>query len=189
MEETLRVGYTWPSATSLGPGRRFVVWVQGCNRRCPGCASPDLQSISGGRNMTVSSLADEILETAGIDGITISGGEPLLQWHPLAALLEKVKTTRAGITVIVFTGYKKEDISSDIVSRLFPYIDLLIDGEYIREWNDNKGLRGSRNQRFFFLSDALVGYKDSLLNGERRRESYLIGPEEVLTIGIAPGRN
>ena len=60
--------------------------------------------------MAVSSLANEILDTAGIDGITISGGEPLLQWRPIAALLEKIKTTRDGITVIVFTGYKKEDV-------------------------------------------------------------------------------
>ena len=104
-------------------------------------------------------------------------------------MLKKVKTNRAGINVIVFTGFKKQDISTDIVSHLFPYVDLLIDGEYIREWNDNKGLRGSSNQRFYFLSNALIEYKNSLLNGERRRESHLIGPEEVLTIGIAPSRN
>ena len=189
MEETLQIGYTWPSATALGPGHRFVVWVQGCNRRCPGCTSPELQSLSGGRNLAVSSLVNEILETPGIDGITISGGEPLLQWRPLATLLEKVKINRTEITVIVFTGYKKEDISRDIASRLFPFVDLLIDGEYIRELNDNKGLRGSSNQRLHFLTNALVEHKDSLLNGERRRESHLIGPEEVLTIGIAPGRN
>lgn len=189
MEETIQIGYTWPSTTALGPGHRFVIWVQGCNRRCPGCTSPELQSLSGGREMAVSSLANEILDTAGIDGITISGGEPLLQWRPIAALLEKIKTTRDGITVIVFTGYKKEDLSTEIVTRLFPYVDLLIDGEYIRELNDNKGLRGSSNQHLYFLSDALVEHKDFLLNGERRRESHLVGPEEVLTIGIAPGRN
>ena len=112
-----------------------------------------------------------------------------MQWRPLATLLEKVKINRTEITVIVFTGYKKEDISRDIASRLFPFVDLLIDGEYIRELNDNKGLRGSSNQRLHFLTNALVEHKDSLLNGERRRESHLIGPEEVLTIGIAPGRN
>lgn len=188
MVETIQIGYTWASATSLGPGHRFVVWVQGCERRCPGCSSPELQSLFGGRKVTVSSLAEEIIETTGIDGITISGGEPLLQWRPLTSLLEKVKSRRSGISVIVFTGYKKEDISSDITSRLFPYVDLLIDGEYIRERNDNKGLRGSNNQNFHFLSNALTGYRDILLNGERKRESHLIGPEEVLTIGIAPSR-
>ena len=139
--------------------------------------------------MAVSSLANEILDTEGIDGLTISGGEPLLQWRPIASLLKKVKTNRARINVIVFTGYKKKEISTDIVDQLFPYIDLLVDGEYIRELNDNKGLRGSSNQELHFLSDALIEHRDSLLNGVRRRESHLIGPEEVLTIGIAPGRN
>ena len=139
--------------------------------------------------MAVSSLSREILETSGIDGITISGGEPLLQWRPLAVLLEDVKSKCPELTVILFTGYRRENISEEVASCLLPFIDLLVDGEYIRELNDNRGLRGSSNQRLHFLSDALINHKETLLDGPRRRESHLIGPREVLTIGIAPGRN
>ena len=66
-----------------GPGVRFVVFFQGCPLRCKCCYNPDTWDLSGGKTMT----AEEIVEKAkkyvdyfGSDGgITISGGEPLLQ--------------------------------------------------------------------------------------------------------------
>ncbi len=38
----------WP-VTSLGPGRRVVLWVAGCRKRCPGCISPEMQDPANGR--------------------------------------------------------------------------------------------------------------------------------------------
>ena len=66
-----------------GPGVRFVVFLQGCNLRCGCCHNPDTWDISQGKEYS----ADEILNKAirykeyfkNTGGITVSGGEPLLQ--------------------------------------------------------------------------------------------------------------
>ena len=66
-----------------GPGVRFVVFLQGCNLRCRCCHNPDTHSISGGCEYTPEQIVEEALryrEYFGNEGgITLSGGEPLLQ--------------------------------------------------------------------------------------------------------------
>ncbi len=66
-----------------GPGVRFVVFLQGCNLRCKCCHNPDTHSLSGGKEYTPEEIVQEALryrEYFGTEGgITLSGGEPLLQ--------------------------------------------------------------------------------------------------------------
>lgn len=66
-----------------GPGVRFVAFLQGCNLRCGCCHNPETQSVSGGEEYTPSQLvskASRFKNYFGKDGgITLSGGEPLLQ--------------------------------------------------------------------------------------------------------------
>ena len=76
-----------------GPGVRFIVFMQGCHMRCRYCHNPDTWKMDGGDEVT----ADEILKRAlrfkpywGKDGgITISGGEPLLQIDFVIELFKK----------------------------------------------------------------------------------------------------
>ena len=72
-----------------GPGIRFVVFVQGCPMRCAYCHNPDTWSVNGGTMVTVEHLMDEFQsnhEFYRSGGITVSGGEPLLQPEFLADL-------------------------------------------------------------------------------------------------------
>lgn len=66
-----------------GPGVRFVVFVQGCNLRCGCCHNPDTWEMSGGTQYTPQEIVQKVVrykEYFGeTGGITISGGEPLLQ--------------------------------------------------------------------------------------------------------------
>ena len=66
-----------------GPGVRFVLFLQGCNLRCGCCHNPDTWELSGGTEYTPAEIVDKVKrykEYFGADGgITISGGEPLLQ--------------------------------------------------------------------------------------------------------------
>lgn len=66
-----------------GPGVRFVVFMQGCNLRCRCCHNPDTHALSGGKEYRAEEIVKEALryrEYFGKDGgITLSGGEPLLQ--------------------------------------------------------------------------------------------------------------
>ena len=185
----LRIGYVWPTTEALGPGIRYAIWVQGCNKRCFRCASPNLQPEEGGHWTDSQELADAICQTSDINGISISGGEPLLQAEALTELLCEVRRQRPELTVILFTGYKLEQIRTEAGQELLKYVDLLIDGEYIDELNqDNIGLRGSSNQRQHFLTDRLRPYEKEITQGGRRREMHMMSPYEMLTIGIAPRR-
>lgn len=184
----IRYGYLWPGTRALGPGYRFAIWLQGCNRRCYRCTSPDLQPIDGGQVADVDELVEQIVSDESIDGITVSGGEPLLQAAAVGCLLQEAKLRKPSLNVILFTGYLLEDLHSEETRKVLSCVDLLIDGEYIDSLNDNQGLRGSSNQRLHFLTSELLPWRDELLHGPRRRELHMIGEHEMLTIGIAPRR-
>lgn len=184
----LQIGMLCASTTALGPGRRFVIWLQGCRRRCYGCASPEFQPLDGGTRISVDQLLDKIVESTDIDGLTVSGGEPMLQKEALSSLLHKVREMRPDLSVILFTGYLLEDFQSDVSKDVLDCIDLLIDGEYYHEQNDDMGLRGSANQRLHFLTSRLTSHKEELETGKRKYDMHLHGDNEIWTIGIAPSR-
>lgn len=182
----LRVGYIKAGIRVLGPGNRFVIWTQGCLRRCKGCASPEHQSLEGGYFIDTKELSDQICSCRSIDGITISGGEPFLQAQALTDLLNEVSKVRPELTVLVFTGNKLEELT-DLDSKAFlGKIDLLIDGEYIQELNDGIGLRGSSNQRVHFLTEKLVDCRNELEYGERKTETYWMdgNRQRMVIIGV-----
>lgn len=181
----LEYGYIWPNTRVLGPGDRFVIWVQGCHRRCFRCTSPELQIFDNGRTIDTDVLVDKICHTHNISGITISGGEPFEQSAALADLLIKLKALRPVLTVILFTGYRLDQLKNEEYRKVLEHVDVLIDGEYIDALNDNKGLRGSSNQTIHFLTSRLIQYKDILENADRTREIHVLAENELLTIGIA----
>lgn len=89
-----------------GPGIRFVVFMQGCPYSCPYCHNPDTRPFSGGTEYTV----EEVVEKAKRyktyfgekGGVTVSGGEPLMQAEFVAELFEELH--KNGITTAVDTA-------------------------------------------------------------------------------------
>ena len=77
-----------------GPGLRFVVFTQGCPLRCLYCHNPDCRDVTGGQVTTVGDLMAEIqryrsyMQASG-GGVTVSGGEPLLQPEFVAELMRQ----------------------------------------------------------------------------------------------------
>ena len=106
-------------------------------------------------------------------GITISGGEPFLQASALVNLLQIVHETRPDLTVMSYTGYTKESLIWPDAQNLIKYLDLLIDGPYVQALNDNKGVRGSSNQRLHFFTSRLLPWKEELENGKRKVEYHI----------------
>lgn len=158
---------------ALGPGLRYAIWTQGCPFECPGCITPEGRPIIAAKIIETEILAKDIIENHDISGITISGGEPFLQAASIAVLLEKVKMSRPELNVIIFTGFRKEDLLSNDALAVLDMTDLLIDGRYIENKNDGVGLRGSSNQQLHFLTDRLLPYKETLLSGKRQLEITL----------------
>lgn len=168
---------------ALGPGLRYVVWTQGCLKRCPGCTSLESQQIMPRMVMKTSDLATDIINNHKITGITISGGEPFLQAASLSQLLAIVKELRPELNVIVFTGYQKEELTWEDAKAFLSYIDVLIDGPYDQRKQSARGLRGSLNQNIIFLTDRLINYREELENGSRKQEVY-VENDKIVTIGI-----
>lgn len=79
-----------------GPGIRFVVFMQGCHLRCKYCQNRDTWDINAGNNYTVKEVVEKILRyknyiLASNGGVTLSGGEPLLQQDFVIALFRELK--------------------------------------------------------------------------------------------------
>ena len=152
----------------LGPGTRFVVWVQGCPFDCKGCTSPYGRDFAEKTLVDPAALATRIVGTQRIAGITVSGGEPMLQASALAAMLGAVAEERPELDVLVYTGFRIEELDRDETRPLLALTDLLIDGRYVEELNDDVGIRGSSNQRFHYLTDRLKPYREEMERGPRK---------------------
>lgn len=90
-----------------GPGLRYVIFTQGCPLRCQFCHNPDTWKMSDGKTMTVEELVDDILDylpffQASGGGVTVSGGEPLLQCKFLVELFKELK--KYGIHTTIDTS-------------------------------------------------------------------------------------
>ena len=147
-----------PGTKALGPGRRFALWVQGCPFHCKGCIAPDWIPIQTANLFDPRCFAETTLQDPGLEGITISGGEPMLQAQALMLYLEHVHAQR-DLNVIVFTGFTLDKLlespPNPYVPDFLKHIDVLIDGLYVEKLNNGKGLRGSTNQRFHHLNRRL----------------------------------
>lgn len=137
----------------LGPGLRAVVWFHGCGRKCKGCIASEMNNSREYEAHTAEELGYWVSSCEGIEGVTLSGGEPLDQdIGGLCAFLSLVRKDNRQLSVIVFTGYLLEELLESDKKAVLDYIDVLVDGPYIEELNDNSGLRGSSNQRIHFLT-------------------------------------
>lgn len=114
-----------------GPGVRFIIFMQGCQMRCRYCHNPDTWKKDGGDEVT----ADEILKRAlrykpywGKEGgITVSGGEPLLQIDFLLELFKKAK--ELGINTCIDTAgnpFTRDGEFFNKFEELMQYTDLLL---------------------------------------------------------------
>ena len=111
--DAVNVAHVVERCRVLGPGERFVLWVQGCPLRCPGCHNPDFLAFRDATWLSVDSLNSRILDTSSIEGVTYVGGEPFAQAGALARLARAVR--RSGLTVMAYSGYAIEELASGVL--------------------------------------------------------------------------
>lgn len=140
------------------------MWVQGCSIRCPGCFNAHIWPQDRGRVVDVKELAEQVIATIGIEGVTFLGGEPFEQAEGLAELGSRVRA--AGLSLLTFSGYEYEllvNASRRDWSKLLAVTDLLIDGPFDRSQPDAvRPWVGSRNQSFRFLSPRYLYLAEQL---------------------------
>lgn len=123
------VGYVHSIETGAavdGPGVRFVYFLSGCPFRCQYCHNPDTWKIGGGRKVTVDDALAELapyqkfLKFAG--GVTISGGEPLVQARFAGALFKRIKSDFGLHTALDTQGFLHANVPDD----WFDPVDLVL---------------------------------------------------------------
>lgn len=183
----LNIAEICPATRALGPGKRFVIWVQGCCFRCRDCISPDWIPQEQATLVDPRQLADYILSVPGTEGLTVSGGEPMLQASALSTLFTYIRQ-HSDLSIICFSGFTLEQLqakSDSAISRVLALIDVLIDGLYVPELNDNKGWRGSSNQIVHFLTSRHI--REASLFTERKRDVEIhLSDESALMVGVPP---
>ncbi len=93
----LNVAEICPATRTLGPDQRFVIWVQGCCFNCRGCVSPDWIPQKQAILIDPVRLADYIVSIPGTEGLTVSGGEPMLQAGALSELFTYSRFQVSGV--------------------------------------------------------------------------------------------
>lgn len=138
-----------------GPGLRYVVFAQGCRHHCPGCHNPQTHSFKGGSLVEVEEMVNQMEHNPLLDGITLSGGEPLEQAKGFVALARAAK--EMALHIMIYTGYTYEeivDLGDDLpgAGDLLDLADILVDGPFQRDAKDPMlRFRGSGNQRIIHL--------------------------------------
>lgn len=151
------MGYVDESEVN-GPGRRAVVWLQGCLRECPGCFNLQSWSFELKEKIAVDTIVDRILSNPRNQGVTFSGGEPFWQAAVLADVARRVKA--AGLSVMSFTGFTLEQLRSEQspsgAEELLEQLDILVDGAYVQSLaiNSPDSLVSSSNQRVHIFNPA-----------------------------------
>ncbi|MFN6501550.1 MAG: 4Fe-4S single cluster domain-containing protein [Nostoc sp. DedQUE01] len=154
MYETLQIFRYQSPVTVLGPYKRALIWVQGCDFACPGCIVPESWDKAGAETIFITELANWILSQPDIEGITLSGGEPMLQASALVNLIDRLHQFQ-NLGVMCYTGYRLEHLQqqgTDAQKLLLNRIDLLVDGTYIESLHEDLLWRGSSNQRLLMLT-------------------------------------
>ncbi len=136
-----------------GPGIRYVLFMQGCPMRCLYCHNPDTWKIGGGEDVTVDEVISEYKKNEPFyknGGITVTGGEPLLQVDFLIELFRRAKEENIH-TCIDTSGVTYSETNTEYLLKLdelMKYTDLVmldikhIDPEQHKRLTsrDNKGI-------------------------------------------------
>jgi len=173
-----------PSSLVNGPGSRYVLWVQGCLSRCPGCFNKEFQPFQKRNVVNITELADRILSTRGIEGVTFSGGEPTSQAEALAALSLILKQHK--LTIMCYSGLTYPDLlkrQNMYITQLLSLTDIFIDGSFIQEKSANLIWRGSSNQNVYFLTDTYKEYQ-AHINDQNSEMELVISNNQIISTGM-----
>lgn len=159
-----------------GPGFRTAIYAAGCVHQCPGCHNPHSWDVKSGTLYSVDRLLD-ILKEDEFSNVTFSGGDPLMQVDGFSILAQRIKN-ETGKNIWCYTGFLYEQIlKSAKLSRILPYIDVLVDGRYIAALrNEDLQFRGSVNQRLIDVQKSLRTGRIEIWNREQYEELLYATP-------------
>lgn len=140
-----------------GPGVRYTVFVQGCPHHCPECHNSASHDFQAGTAADTQSIITALAANPLLDGLTLSGGEPMCQPEACCVLAEAAHARH--LNVWCYTGYTLEALlreNNPARMALLRQVDVLVDGRFEREQKSLSLLyRGSANQRLIDMPKTL----------------------------------
>lgn len=161
---------------SNGEGLGVALFVQGCHFHCKNCFNKETWDFDGGKELTTWDVLELLrpLTNPQYTRLSILGGEPLAKENRdgVSAICKFVKEFMPDKKIWLYTGNKAEDIGLDLAEfsrrrrtsnlmydcrlEILPYIDVLVDGQYVDELKDmSYPWAGSTNQRVVDVQKSL----------------------------------
>lgn len=168
-----------------GPGIRYVLFMQGCPMRCLYCHNPDTWEVDAGTLITTDEILNEYRKNSSFytnGGITVTGGEPLLQIDFVTALFQKAKAE--GIhTCIDTSGITFNPNKTEKFDELVKYTDLvMLDIKHIDSKKHN-ALTGHGNENILAFAKYLEKKKTPLWIRHIIVEGITDSPEDLVRLG------
>lgn len=148
MNTQFNIGDIGYDCSIYGPGKRTVIWFQGCTLGCKGCWNTQFQSQEPNQLIDREDLLEMIVNHG--NDVTFLGGEPLQQSDNLSWLVHRLNDL--GIGMMLYTGYEMDEIRQNKEwSEICDKADILIPGRFVESLRDtNLRWRGSSNQKILF---------------------------------------
>lgn len=176
--------------TVLGPGTRVGIWLQGCTIRCRGCISRDTWPADPASEIEVGELLAWVhrLPEDGVDGVTISGGEPFDQPQALAELVQGLDEWRRRldrpVDLLAYSGRPWAELVLEHQAVL-DTLDAVVPEPFVRGAPTDAALTGSANQRVVPLTElGRQRYCDAALDDQRRQVQLDVDDDTIWFIGI-----
>lgn len=132
--------------------------MSGCKHKCKGCHNAGTWDFNAGVPLSqqiIDRIQDGINKRPFVNGITISGGDPVYSYSEVSNLISILDLN--GGDVWLYTGFTFEELTVEPYIDLLKKIDVLIDGPYIEELRDiTLAFRGSSNQRIIDVKKSLA---------------------------------
>ena len=158
-----------PGSRANGPGLRSVVYFQGCSLNCAGCWNPATHKFRG-KEISVTAVVrrfEDAIGSAALEGVTLSGGEPMQQATAVADVIKEIRESVPAASFGMFTGYTEAELDGggyvtrpttseehrrDLWQFIRRQLDFAIMGRYERTEAIGLPLRTSSNQRLHLFS-------------------------------------
>ena len=153
-----------------GPGMRAVVYFQGCNLGCDGCWNPATHAFVGSPRgaQDVAEQVTAAYRTHALEGVTVSGGEPMQQAPDLLELIRLLKRTSPMISIGMYSGYTERELDTGrfwtrdgvaeearhrVWADIKEQLDFAVLGRFVAAKPSRRPLRTSSNQVLRLFSD------------------------------------
>ena len=153
--ETIAISRCHAPITTLGPGRRIGIWMQGCSIGCAGCIARDTWKREDRHKVRISEVLAWCRRQVEIDGVTVSGGEPFEQPEALQTLIDELRAwereRESALDLMVYSGLPRRRLEREhaIILR---QIDVLVPEPYAHTAGPGDRWRGSANQPLVALT-------------------------------------